>query len=125
MGTCFARSSACDFTSLKDYDALNKVESNNYGLEYYVSMENLAVTFSEELEEETETQGGGSEVSKSGHPNPIAKDQVEPKSKAVVGTTASDLEGCLEVPSGLASSGGFDDNLIIEFASPILHSPEV
>ena len=44
------------FTSLDDYDALNKVEIRNYDLEYYVSKENLVVTFTKELEDEIETQ---------------------------------------------------------------------
>ena len=54
--------SACDFTNPEDYDALNKVESNNYNLDYYVLKENLAVTFVEELEVDTKTQGGGSHL---------------------------------------------------------------
>ena len=62
---------------------------------------------------------------KFGHPDPTTKDQVEPKSNVVVGTTASDLEGCLKVPSGLSSSGGFDNNLVIEFTPPIMYSLEV
>ena len=65
---------ARDFTGPVDYDTLNKVESNNYDLEYYVLKENLVVTFSKELEDEIETQGGGSQVSKSSHPNPIEND---------------------------------------------------
>ena len=87
--------------------------------------ENLIVTFVEELEDEIETHGGGSQSSKSGHLDPIVKDHVESKSKTIAGTTASNLEGYLEVPSGLALSSGFDDNLVIEFTPPILHSPEV
>ena len=43
------------FTSPKDYDALNEVENKNYDVEYYVSKENLVVTFVEEIEDETET----------------------------------------------------------------------
>ena len=43
------------FSSLEDYDNLNRVENNNYDLEYYVSKENLGVDFAEELDEETET----------------------------------------------------------------------
>ena len=42
-----------------------------------------------------------------------------------MGATASDREGCLEVPSGLALFSGFDDNLIIEFTLLILYSPKV
>ena len=84
MGTSFAGPSAHDFIGPDDYDALNRVENNNYDLEYYVTKENLTVAFADELEDETETQGGGSQVSKSGHPDPSVKDQVESKSKAIV-----------------------------------------
>ena len=83
------------------------------------------VTFVEELENETETQGGRSQASKSDHLNPTVKDQVESKTKAISSSGASDLEGCLEVPTGLSTSSGFDDNLIIHFTSLILQSLEV
>ena len=55
MGAGLVRSFGRIFTGLKDYDALNKVESNNYDMEYYVSKENLVVTFTEELKDEIET----------------------------------------------------------------------
>ena len=51
------------FTGPDDYDALNKVESRNYDPEYYVSKENLVVTFVEELKDETKTQRGESQAS--------------------------------------------------------------
>ena len=50
---------------------------------------------------------------------------MESKSKAIVDATTSDLEGCLEVPFGLASSNGFDNKLVIEFTTLILNSLEV
>ena len=37
-----------------EYDALNRIESKNYDLEYYASKENLTVTFAEELDDEAE-----------------------------------------------------------------------
>ena len=116
---------ARDFTGPDDYDALNKVENNNYDLEYYLMKEKLTVAFAEKLEDKTETQGGRSQASKSGHPDPTVKDQVKSKSKVVAGTTTSDLKGCLEIPSSLPSSGGFDENMVIEFTPPILFSPDV
>ena len=117
--------SAHDFTSPEDYDDFNKVESNNYDLDYYVSKENLAVTFAEELEDKNKTQGGGSQSSKSDHLDTVAKGQVESKSKAISGNDTSNLEGCLEISPGLLSSGGFDNTLTITFTPLILHSPEV
>ena len=50
------------FAGPDDYDALKQIENKNYDLEYYVSTENLNVTFAEELEDETKTQGGGSQT---------------------------------------------------------------
>ena len=50
---------------------------------------------------------------------------MESKSKAISSGGASDLEGCLEIPSGLSTSSGFDDNLTIHFTPPILQSAEV
>ena len=117
--------SECVFAGLDDYNALNKIENKNYDLEYYVSKETLNVTFAEELKDETETQGGGSQTSKSDHPSLLTKGQVESKANAISGSSASDLECCLEFPSGHASSGGFDDNLTIEFTPSILHSLNV
>ena len=105
--------SARVFTGPDYYDALNQIENKNYDLEYYVSKENLNVTFTEELEDETETQGGGLQTSKSDHPSLLTKGQVESEAKAIPCGSASDLEGCLEVLSGHASFGGFDDNLTI------------
>ena len=105
-----------------EYDALNKIESKNYDLEYYALKENLTVTFAEELDDEAENWGSESHVSKSERPEVLAKDQADSKLKAVVSGGASGLEGCLEIPS---SSGGFDDNLTITFGTPILESPEV
>ena len=61
----------------------------------------------------------------SDHPNQATKDQVEPKSKAISSSGASDLEGCLEVPTGPSTSSGFDDTLIINFTPLILQSLEV
>ena len=52
--------------------------------------------FAKELEHKTETQGGRSQVSVSEHPDRAAKDQLEPKSKAISSSGASDFEGCLE-----------------------------
>ena len=105
-----------------EYDALNKIESKNYDLEYYASRENLTVTFAEELDDEAENRGSEFHVSKSEHPEVQAKDQADSKLKVVVSGGASGLEGCLEIPS---SSGGFDDNITITFGTPILQSPEV
>ena len=90
-----------------------------------MTKENLAVNFIDELEDETETQGGGSQASKSDHLDLVAKGQVEYKSKAISCSGTSNLEGCLEIPPGLSSSGGFDDTLPITFTHPIFHSPEV
>ena len=114
--------SARIFSSPDEYDAINKVESNNYDLEYYASKENLTVTFAEELDDEVENRGSESHVSKSEHPEVLAKDQADSKLKAAVSGGASGLEGCLEIPS---SSGGFDDNITITFGTPILQSPAV
>ncbi len=47
--------SACVFSGPDDYDALNKIENNNYDLEYCALKEKLNVTFTEELEDEIET----------------------------------------------------------------------
>ena len=105
-----------------EYDALSKIESGNYDLEYYASKENLTVTFAEEYNDEAENRGSESHVSKSERPEVLSKDQADSKLKAVVSGGASGLEGCLEIPS---SSGGFDDNLTITFGTPILQSPEV
>jgi hypothetical protein len=105
-----------------EYDALSKIESGNYDLEYYASKENLAVTFAEEYEDETENRGSESHASKSERPEVSSKDQADSKPKAVVSGEASGLEGCLEIPS---SSGGFDDNITITFGTPILQSPDV
>ena len=62
------------FSGPEEYDALNKIERKNYDLDHYMSKENLAVTFVEELEDETETQGDGSQASKSDHSDPMMKD---------------------------------------------------
>ena len=83
--------SACAFAGLDGYDALNQIENKNYDLEYYVLKDNLNVTFTEELEDETETQGGGSQTSKSDHPSLLAKGQVESKAKATPCSGASDF----------------------------------
>lgn len=63
-----------NFFDPKAFDAVNRVESNNYNLDYYVTKENLGVNFAEKLKEETETQGEGSQISKSGHPDPSYRD---------------------------------------------------
>ena len=47
--------SAQIFSSLEEYNALNKVEGRNYDMDFYVSNENLGVAFAEEIEDETET----------------------------------------------------------------------
>ena len=57
------------FSSPKEYDALNKIESGNYDLDFYVMKENLGVAFADEMEDETESQGGGSQVLGSEIPN--------------------------------------------------------
>ena len=106
----------------EEYDALNKIEGKNYDLDFYALKENLMVTFAEELEGEAENRGSESHVSKSEHPETLAKDQVDSKMKAVASGGTSGMEGCLEISS---SSGGFDDNLTITFGTPILQSPEV
>ena len=62
------------FSGPEEYNALNKVESKNYDLYYYVSKENLIVTYAKELKDEIEVQGGGSQASKSVHSNPSVKD---------------------------------------------------
>ena len=105
-----------------EYDALNKIESKNYDLEYYASRENLTVTFADELNDEAENQGSESHVSKSERLEVLGKDRADSKQKTVVSSGTSGLEGCLEIPS---SSGGFDDNLTITFRTPILQSPQV
>ena len=117
--------SASIFVGLDDYDALNQIENKNYDLEYNMSKENLNVTFTKELEDEIKTQGGGLQTSKSDHPCLLTKGQVESKAKAIPCSGASDLEGCLEVSSGHALSGGFHDNLTIEFTSSLMHSLDV
>ena len=83
------------------------------------------MNFAEELEDKTETQGGGSQASKSDHLDSMTKDQVEPKSEAISSSGALDLEGCLEIIAFLSTSNGFDNNLIIHFSRRILQSPEV
>ena len=50
------------------------MEINNYDLDHYVSKEVLEVDFSKELDEETKTQGEGSQLSKSSRPDPSVKD---------------------------------------------------
>lgn len=117
--------SAHVFADLNDYDALNQIKNKRYDLECYVSKENMNVTFTEELKDETETQGGGSQTLKSDHLSPLTKGQVESKAKAIPCVNASNLECCLEIPSGRASSVGFDDNLTIEFTPSILDSLDV
>ena len=72
--------STCVFSGPDEYNDLNKVERNHYDLEYYVSKENLTVAFADKLEDETKTQGGGSQASKSDHLDPVAKGQVDSKS---------------------------------------------
>ena len=114
--------SARVISSPEEYDSLNKIEGKNYDLDYYASKENLTVTFAKELDDKTENRGSESHVSKSEHPEVLAKDQADSKLKAVVSGGASGLEGCLEIPS---SSGGFDDNITITFGTPILQSPDV
>ena len=79
------------------------------------------MTFAEELEGEVENQGSESQISKFEHPDSSAKDQADSKLKTIASSGTSGLEGCLEIPT---SSGGFDDNLVITFSAPILHSPE-
>ena len=69
--------SARIFSGPDEYDALNKIESNNYDLEYYASKENLTVTFPEELDDEAENRGSESHVSKSEHLEVQAKDQAD------------------------------------------------
>ena len=57
--------SARIFSGPDEYDALNKIESKNYDLEYYASKENLTVTFAEEFDDEAENRGSESHISKS------------------------------------------------------------
>ena len=66
--------SACIVSGPEEYDALNKIEGKNYDLDYYATKENLVVAFAEELKDEIETQGGGSQDSMSNHPNLSMKD---------------------------------------------------
>ena len=106
----------------EEYDALNKIEGKNYDLDYYASKENLIVTFTEELDDETENRGNESHVSNSERLEVLGKDHIDSKQKRLLSSGTSGLEGCLEIPS---SSGGFDDNLTITFGTPILQSPEV
>ena len=114
--------STCHFFGPQAFDPANRVESNNYDLDHYVTKKGLGVDFAEELDEETETRGEGSQVSKSGHLDPSATNQAESKSPAVLSTNSSKLEGCLNVPSGAISTGSFDDNVVIDFATPLLES---
>lgn len=85
----------------------------------------MVATFTKELEEEIESQGGWSQASKFDHPDPLTKDQVESKGKAVEGASASDLEGCIQISSDLVSSGDFDNNITIKFTPLLLNSPKV
>ena len=114
-----------NFIGPEDYDKLNRVECNNYNLEYYAAKENLGVDFTDELDEETETQGEGSRASKSDHPDPLTKNQAKSKLPVVPSTDPLELEGCLNVPPGTISSGSFDDNVVITFSTPLLESPIV
>ena len=41
------------FSRPDEYDALNKIEGRNYDLDFYVRKENLGMTFTKEMEEET------------------------------------------------------------------------
>ena len=66
--------SARIISSPDEYDALNKIESKSYDLEYYASRENLTVTFAEELDDEAENRGSESHVSKSERLEVLAKD---------------------------------------------------
>ena len=83
--------SARVISSPEKYDALNKIEAKNYDLDYYASKENLTVTFAEEFEDEAEIRGSESHVSKSEHPETLAKDQADSRMKAVVSGGASGL----------------------------------
>ena len=107
------------FSSPEEYDALNKIESGNYDLDFYVSKENLGVVFADEMEDEIESQVGGSQVLGFELPDHGAKDQLEVKSKAISSSGALDLEGCIEVPSVPSTLSGFDDILTIHFNPPI------
>ena len=106
-------------SGLEEYNALNTIEGGNYDLDFYVTKENLGVTFVEEMEDETESQGGDSQVLGSELPDRGAKDQPEVKSKAVSSSGASDLEVCLEIPSIPSTQSGFDDTVTIHFNLPV------
>ena len=88
-----------------------------------MTKENIGVDFAEELDEEIETQGEGSRTSRSDRLGPSVKNQAESKPHVIPIFDSSKHEGCLNVPSGITSGGGFDDNLTIHFNAPFLSSP--
>ena len=94
------------FFGPEHYDDLNRVDSNNYDLEFYATKKNLGVDFTEELDEETETQGEGSRASRSDHPRPSAKNQAEFNLPVALVTNPSELKGCLNILSSATSGGG-------------------
>ena len=62
------------FFGPEEYDALNKIEGGNYDLDFYVTKKNLGVTFADEMEDETKSQGRGSQVLGSEIPDRRVKD---------------------------------------------------
>lgn len=108
--------SARRFSNPEAFDAISNVEPKNYNFDYYIERENLAVPFVDELEEATEThQSQGSE---SGRPGGHGEEQADSKGKKAIEGASSDQ---VNIPSGPVS-GGFDDNVTIEFSSSLLRT---
>ena len=57
------------------------------------------------------------------HLDPSAKNQAKSKPPVTLIIDPSELKGCLNVPSDVISSGGFDENIVITFSVPLLGSP--
>ena len=114
---------ARDFTDPEAFGVSNKVETNNYDLEHYISKENLVVDFAEKLHgEDSSIQEDDPQVSLPSSSNHLAKDQVESQSQDFSSVNPLELKGCLNVISSIPSTGSFDDNIKIDFVRPLLES---
>ena len=83
------------------------------------------VAFADEMEDESKSQGWGSQVLGFELPDHGVKDQLEVKSKTISSSSASELDGCLKVHLVPGTLGGFDDTITIYFNPSIFQSPEV
>ena len=83
------------------------------------------MAFADEIEDESKSQGWGFQVLGSELPDHGVKEQLEVKSKTILSSSASELDGCLKVHSVPGTLGGFDDTITIYFNPSIFQSPEV